>query len=333
MRAAVAERLGAPLLLKDLPVPEAGPGEIVLNVKACGVCYTDLRIVDSIGGAAMPLVPGHEPVGVVSQVGPGVPDIVVGDRVAVHALFSCGDCSYCRAGEDEACVLGFSRLAGLGVPGGYAEYMRLPANRAVPLPDSMAFADAAPFCCAGLTTYAGLKNGGLQAGQRVVIVGIGGLGHLAIPIARALGAEVYAATSSPDKAEAARTLGASFAGDVAAVAGALAPKGGAHLVLHTANSLAPLVGLLRGMAKQGTIVLTAADGDSLPIPPSMFTALQLRVVGSFFGSRKDLSEVLALAADHNIRPTVERFPLEDVNSAHERLRLNQVRYRAVLEIS
>jgi propanol-preferring alcohol dehydrogenase len=331
MRAAVAEQLAAPLVLKDLPVPQAGPGEVILNVKACGVCYTDLRIIDVLGRATLPLVPGHEAVGIVSQVGAGVTGVAVGDRVAAHALFSCGTCDYCRRGEEEACVQGVMRLAGLGFDGGYAEYMRLPADHAVPLPESLSFAAAAPFCCAGLTTYAGLKNGNLQPGQRVAVVGIGGLGHLAIPIARAMGAEVFAVTSSPDKTAFAKDLGAAFAGDAATMAETLAKRGGAQLVLQTANSLAPLGQLLPGMARQGTIVLTAADGDTLPVPPGMFTALQLRVVGSFFGSRQDLREVLALAAEHEIRPIIERFPLDDVNAAHARLRLNQVRYRAVLE--
>ncbi len=331
MRAAVAEKLGAPLVIKDLPIPRAGLGEVVLNVKACGMCYTDLRVVDAIGGGAMPLVPGHEAVGVVSEIGEGVTGIRVGDRVGAHALFSCGDCAYCRAGEEEACVLGFTRLSGVAFDGGYAEYLRLPADHAIPLPESLSFAEAAPFFCAGLTSYAGLKNGGLEAGQRVAVVGIGGLGHLAISIAKAMGAEVYAVTASPDKSELATRLGATFTGGAAAVAAVLAQRGGAHVVLQTANSLAPLGQLLSGIAKQGTIVLAAADGDVLPIPPAAFTGLQLRVVGSFFGSRRDVREVLALADQHGIRPIIERFPLDAVNMAHARMRLNEVRFRAVLE--
>lgn len=331
MRVAVAEKLGAPLVIKQRPIPRPSPGEIVLNVKACGVCYTDLRIIDAIGGAAMPLVPGHEAAGVVAEVGDGVTGVRVGDRVGAHALFTCGDCAYCRAGEEEACLLGFTRLAGLAFDGGYAEYLRMPADHAIPLPASLSFADAAPFFCAGLTSYAALKNGGLEAGQRVAILGVGGLGHLAISIARAMGAEVYAVTSSPDKVALALELGATEAGDVEAMSATLAARGGAHLVLQTANSLAPLAKILGGVAKQGTIVLAAADGDALPIPPAVFTGLQLRVVGSFFGSRADVREVLALAATHGIRPIIERFGLDAVNEAHDRLRLNKVRYRAVLE--
>lgn len=331
MRAAVAEQPGQPVVLKDLPMPEPGPGEIVLNVKACGVCFTDLRIVDALGAPMMPLVPGHEPVGIVSAVGPGVTDIRVGDRVGAHALFTCGACAYCVSGEEEACVTGFAALAGLGRDGGYAEYMALPASHAVPLPEALDFTAAAPFLCAGLTTYAGLKNGSMEPGKRVVILGIGGLGHLAIPIARALGAEVYAVTGTPAKAAEALALGAAVAGDAASVVSTLQAAGGAHLVLNTANSLEPVGRILPAMAKQGAIVLTAADGDTLPIPPGAFVGLQLRVVGSFYGSRQDLREVLDLAARHGIRPTIERYPLDQVATAHSRLRQNLVRYRAVLE--
>ena len=332
MRAAVAESLGAPLVLRDLPMPVAGPGEVVLQVAACGVCFTDVRIVDALGGPAMPLVPGHEAVGVIAEVGTGVTGVVVGDRVGVHALFVCGECNYCRRGEDEACVRGFGCLAGLASDGGYAEFMRLPAHRVVPLPAELSFADAAPFFCAGLTVYAALRNGNLEPGQRVAVIGIGGLGHLAISIATAMGAEVYAVTSSADKVDLALRLGASFAGHAADMAAVLRDQGGAHVALQTANSLDPLATLVPSMAKQSSIVLVAADGAVLPIDPSMFMALQLRVVGSFFGSRQDLVDVLALAVAHDIRPIVERFPLAQINAAHARLRDNQIRYRAVLEL-
>jgi alcohol dehydrogenase, propanol-preferring len=331
MRAAVAEKPGHPVVIQDLPVPNPDPGEILLHVKACGVCYTDLRIIDVIGGPLMPLVPGHEPVGVVAALGEGVQNVSVGDRVGAHALFTCGVCAYCLEGQEEACVRGPIALAGLGNQGGYAEFMTLPAEHAVTIPNELDFAEAAPFFCAGVTTYAGLKNGGIEAGQRVAILGIGGLGHLAIPIAKALGAEVYAVTGTPSKAAEARELGAAFAGDNAAVVARLQEDGGAHLVLNTANALDPVGAILPGLAKQGTIVLTAADGDTFPFPPGAMIQNQMRLVGSFLGSRQDVREVLQLAAEHNIRPTIERYPLADVAAVHERLRANQVRYRAVLE--
>lgn len=330
MRAAVWEQPGKPLSIQERPLPEFGPEDVLVEVRASGVCFTDLRVIDG-RSAGDPLVLGHESVGVLAAVGASVTeDLEPGDRVAVHALFACGDCAYCLRGEDEACVLGISQLAGFGIDGGYAEYLRVPARRVVPLPDGLDFVEAAPFCCAGLTVYAALRNGGIEAGQRVAVVGIGGLGHLAISIATALGAEVYAVTSSPDKIELALARGAVWAGDAAAAARELAERGGAQIVLHTANVLDPLATLLSGVAKQGAIVLVAADGDVLPVPPRMLMGLQLRVIGSFFGSRDDLRDVLELAARHQIHPQIETYPLEEVNEAHKRLRANEVRFRAVL---
>lgn len=332
MRAAIAEQLGRPLVSKDVERPVIGPRDILLEVKACGICYTDLRVIDVLGGPVLPIIPGHEAVGIVAGIGSEVGGVKVGERVGAHAHFTCGQCAYCGVGEEEACTTGISRLAGMSLDGGYAEFMRLPASHAIPIPDALSFTDAAPFFCAGLTVYAALKNGNLQPGQRAAIVGIGGLGHLAIPIARAMGAEVYAVTGSADKAEFARARGASFAGSAAEVAAELAPRGGAHVVLNTANTLAAVGVLAAAVARQGSIVLAAADGEALPVAPSLFMARQLRVVGSFFGSRQDVRDVLALAEQHGIRPVVERYALAEVNQAHARLRANQVRYRAVLDL-
>lgn len=333
MRAAVATARREPLALRDVPKPEIGPRDALLRVEASGICYTDLRLIDGRTGTdPAPIIPGHEPVGTVEEVGAEVDEVAPGDRVGAHALYTCGVCDYCRAGEEEACVEGVTGLAGFAFDGGYAEYLRVPADHLVPLPAGLAAADAAPFFCAGLTVYAGLKNAGLRPGQRVAVIGIGGLGHLAVPIAKAMGAaEVYAVTGSPDKAAVARDRGADWVGDAAAAAQELARRGGAHIVLSTANSLEPLGEILPGVAKQGAIVLLAADGEVLPIPPPMFTALQIRVIGSFFGSRQDVREVLDLAMRHDIRPLTENYPLDEVNMALERLRANAVRFRAVLQ--
>lgn len=332
MRAIVFERSGEPLAVQDVPTPEIGADDVLLEVKASGVCYTDLRLIDGGDrGERGGIIPGHEPVGVIASVGANVGErLQPGDRVAAHALFSCGVCDYCLRGEQEACVDGFTRLAGFGLDGGYAEYLRVPADHIVPLPDGLSFEDAAPFCCAGLTVYSALRNGGIEAGQRVAVIGIGGLGHLAISIATALGAEVYAVTGSPDKIEVALSRGAVWAGDAASAAEELASRGGAQLVLTTANSLEPVGELMPGVAKQASIVLAAADGDRLPIALPMFIGKQLRVIGSFFGSRDDLAAVLQLAGEHEIRPQIESYPLEQVNEVHARLRANEVRFRAVL---
>jgi propanol-preferring alcohol dehydrogenase len=331
MRAAVAEGLGLPIVVKDVATPDIGPTDVLLEVRACGICATDIKVVDSLA-AVLPLVPGHEPVGVVAAVGDGVRGVRVGDRVGVHSFFACGECAQCAAGEDEACVRGLGALAGLAHDGGYAEYMRLPAARVIPLPPGLEFVDAAPLFCAGLTSYAALRNAGVRRGHRVVVIGVGGLGHLAISIAVALGAQVYAVTASPDKAADARARGAVVVGDARAVADELLRAGGAHVALNTSDALEPLAAIVPAMAKQGAVVLVAGAGGPLPITPEILGSLQLRVIGSFFGSAQDMRDLLALADRHAIRPQIERYPLERVNAALARLRANGVRYRAVIEL-
>lgn len=332
MRAAVAEQPGAPLVLRDVPVPTIGPEDVLLKVAASGVCYTDLRIAHAPIRAQAPLIPGHEPVGTVAAVGAAVTRLRPGDRIGAHACYSCGACAACQRGEEEACARGMDQFAGIGMDGGYAEYLRVPAAHAVPLPDAVSFVAAAPLFCAGLTSYAALRNGGLEPGQRVVVVGIGGLGHLAISIARALGAVVYAVTTSPDKVAIAQERGAAVAGDVPTIVRALAEAGGAHLLLNTANALDPLAPLAPALVKQGAIVLTTADGDQLPLAPGLILERQLRVIGSFFGSSSDMRALLELAEEHAIRPLVETAPLAEVNAVHARLRANAVRFRAVLTL-
>jgi D-arabinose 1-dehydrogenase-like Zn-dependent alcohol dehydrogenase len=202
---------------------------------------------------------------------------------------------------------------------------------ALPLPPALAFDAAAPLLCAGLTVYAGLKNASLRPGQRVAVLGIGGLGHLAIPIARAMGAEVAAVTTSRDKAGTAKRLGASIVAGGEDTAETLRAFGGVDVVLNTVDASEPLLRAVGGMRPQGTLVmLTTSGGALLPVPAPLLMGLQMRVVASFFGSRQDVRELLALAVAHEIRPLVERFPLKDVNLAHDRLRGNQVRFRAVL---
>ena len=338
MKAAVQEQANQPMTLKDVPDPSPGPGEVLVRVKAAGVCHTDIHIADNLlagfGIEPFPVIMGHEIVGVVEQVGDGVSNANPGDRVGLHFILACGNCPYCQTGEEESCptfLQGFTAL-GATADGGYAQYVKAPADRVVHLPEQLDFADAAPFCCAGLTMYGGFKNAGLQPGMRAAVLGIGGLGHLAIPIAKAMGAEVIAITSTESKGELARQLGAS---QVIAGAGSdsgqkLMEIGGANVVLSTTVDGEAIVPTMQGLLPQGTLVLTGVTLDPIPIVPMMLIAPQHRVIGSILGSIQQLREVLQLAVDHNFRPMTEIFPLEEANAAHDKLRANQVRFRAVL---
>lgn len=335
MKAAWLNAYGAPLLVGDAPDPRIGDNDVLVRVEAAGVCATDLKVMEGGLGAdptRLPLIPGHEIAGAIQAVGTNVTSATVGERVAIHALFSCGTCDMCLAGEEEACPQGIPNLAGVGVPGGYAEFIRVPAAHVLPLPSELTVEEAAPLMCAGLTVYAALKNAHLTPGQRVAVLGIGGLGHLAIPIARAMGAEVIAVTTSQDKADVARRLGARDVVGGEAAGAKLRESGGVDVVLNTVDAPAPIMSVLGGMRPQSTLVLvTTSIGDLLPIPTPMLMGLQMRVVTSFFGSRQDLHELLDLAVEHDIRPIVETYALADVNMAHERLRNNEVRFRAVLK--
>jgi D-arabinose 1-dehydrogenase-like Zn-dependent alcohol dehydrogenase len=301
-----------------------------VQITASGVCFTDLKVGERLA-ASVPLIPGHEPVGVVAEVGDGVSSVRPGQRVCVHSGFSCGQCAACRAEHDEACVGNRGAFAGIARDGGYAEYMVAPADHVIALPEGLDFVEAAPLLCAGLTTFAAFRNAGLRDGQRAAVIGIGGLGHLAISIGAALGAQVYAVTSSPDKADNAEARGAVFTGSAEAVAAQLSRDGGAHVALNTVDNLQPMTQLLPALVTQASIVLAAGSGRALPVSPDQLIGQQLRVMGTFFGSKTDLRDLLQLAVIHGIRPQIERFCLEDVNAVHRRLRENTIRYRAVLE--
>jgi D-arabinose 1-dehydrogenase-like Zn-dependent alcohol dehydrogenase len=321
---------GQPLEAIERPDPHAGDGQVVVEVRACGVCFTDVKVADGLAGR-LPLVPGHEPVGVIAETGPGVQGLRAGDRVGIHAVLACEKCAACRAGRQQACVRGVRALVGIGHDGGYSPYLAVPAANIIPLPGEISFAEAAPLFCAGLTSFGGLLAGRVRPGDRVAVIGIGGLGHLAIPIAAALGAEVYAVTSSPGKIAYATGKGAVFAGDAASTAEALALAGGADVVLNTFDGLDGVAALFPVLATGARIVLAAGSGASLGLSPGDLISRQLSVAGTFFGSRRDARDLLDLAVRHEIRPDVERYPPGQVNAVYDRLRANAVRYRAVID--
>lgn len=339
MRALVLERPPTPLVLKEFPVPAVGPREALVRVRACGVCHTDLHLAEGLfktfGYDPFPLVPGHEIAGLVEAVGPEVTHLQPGDRVTVYWWHGCGRCCCCLAGEEESCLEGLAQMQATGLTrhGGYAEFVSVPADCLVPLPAGLEFADAAPFSCAGLTVYAGLKNAGLRPGQRAAMLGIGGLGHMGLQIARAMGAEVIALTSSDAKQELAKKLGAHH---VLPATGRdfgkrLRELGGADVVVSTTMDFQTIRDVMDGLMPQGTLVLASLTAGRLPIDPRSFILAQQRVIGTFLGSQLELHEVLHLAALHGIRPIVEKYPLEQVNEVHQRLRENKVQFRAVLE--
>jgi len=339
MKAAVQEQVDRPLVIKDVPMPQPGRRDAVLKIEACGVCHTDLHLADGffkpLGIDVFPIIPGHEVVGVVEEVGPDVTHVKRGDRVGAYFFWTCGLCPNCMGGHETGCstLMTAPKMHGFTVDGGYAEYVRIPAEHLLRLPDELDFIDAAPLFCGGVTMYGGFKSAGLRPDQRVAILGIGGLGHLGIQIAKAMGAEVIAITSE-GKEDWARDLGADKVitrnGDVGQQ---LLDLGGADVILTTTVEPKDISDVMRGLRVRGSFVITGMTADPLSIMPAGFAFAQHRIIGSIIGTRRDQAELLDLAIRNDIRPVTEVYPLGEVNKVHDRLRQKKVWLRAVLKPS
>lgn len=336
MKAAIQEEVGQPLTVREVPMPEIGARDALLRVEACGVCHSDLHLAEGffqpLGIDVFPIIPGHEVVGVVEEVGREVKHVKPGDRVGAYFFHPCGHCPECLGGHETACDTLFAgpTLNGFTVNGGYAEYMVTAAEHLVPLPDGLTFEAAAPMFCGGITVYGGLRQAEVRADQRVAVLGMGGLGHLAIAIARAMGAEVVAVTSA-GKEGLAWEMGADRVitrnGDVGAQ---LREMGGADVILSTTVAPDDISHALQGLRLRGSLVLLGMTSEPFALTPSVFAFSQQRVIGSVIGTRRQQAELLELAARRGIRPLTESYSLARVNEAHERVRSRQVRLRAVL---
>jgi uncharacterized zinc-type alcohol dehydrogenase-like protein len=318
--------------------PELKDNEIRVTVTHCGVCHTDIHAVDGdFGVFDFPMTPGHEIVGQVTELGAAVSGLKVGDRVGVGWQGrSCGKCEWCRAGDEHLCL----QIADCGTwtpHGGFASSVVVDGRFAYPLPAEMPPEVAAVLVCAGIAVYPPLRKYTAGASTRVGIVGIGGLGHLALQFAKALGCEVTALSSSPGKEEEARAFGADHF-LLTTDQGAMEEKEfGFDLLLCTAQSGNDWGNLVMVLTKNGRLVVPAFAPIDLPLvggsgsgPMVDFVVHQVSITGSFLGSRADMREMLAFAQGHGIRPRVELMPMAQVNEAMLRVRRNQARYRLVL---
>jgi propanol-preferring alcohol dehydrogenase len=336
MKAAVAREFGQPLAIEDVPVPAPGPGEVLVKIEATGVCHTDLHAVDGDWPVKpiMPLIPGHEGVGYVAAVGEGVTDLKEGDAVGIPWLHdACGRCEYCQTGWETLCER--QRNSGYGVNGTYAEYAIGSAPYVGHLPPNPDFAALAPILCAGVTTYKGLKETEAKPGEWVVISGIGGLGHVAVQYAKAMGLHVAALDVSQEKLDLALELGADLVANCATedAVGKIvkATGGGAHGVLVTAVSPAAFSQAISCTRRRGTVALVGLPPGEFPTPIFDVVLKRITVRGSIVGTRRDLAEALAFAADGKVRTKVAVEPLEAVNDVFDRLRGGHVEGRIVLK--
>lgn len=335
MQAAVVRKFGEPLVLEEKPVPEPGPGEILVRIEATGVCHTDLHAAhgDWPVKPTLPLVPGHEGVGHVAALGAGARGVKEGDRVGIPWLHTaCGACPYCRTGWETLCAS--QTNTGYSVDGSFARYSLADPAFVAHLPAKLEFGPAAPVLCAGVTVYKGLLETEVRPGEWVVVSGVGGLGHMAVQYARALGMKVAAVDIHPEKLALARSLGADLVLDGASdPAGEIQSKiGGAHGVLVTAVS--PIAfeqgfGMLR---PRGTMALVGLPPAEFPLPIFETVLKRITVRGSIVGTRQDLEEALALAGDGKVSAHFSWDSLANINTIFDRMEQGAIDGRIVLRM-
>jgi propanol-preferring alcohol dehydrogenase len=337
MKAAVVRSFGKPLTIEEVPVPEPGPGQALIKIVASGVCHTDLHAAqgDWPVKPKLPFIPGHEGVGYVAAVGPGVKHLKESDPVGVPWLHdACGCCEHCTTGWETLCE--DQHNTGYGVDGGYAEYVLADANYVGRLPENPDFVAMAPILCAGVTTYKGLKETDTKPGDWVAISGIGGLGHVAVQYAKAMGLHVAAIDVDDAKLQLASELGADMtvncATDDAVAAVKRATGGGAHGVLVTAVSVPAFSQALAMTRRRGTVSLVGLPPGEFPTPIFDVVLKRITVRGSIVGTRRDLAEAIQFAAEGKVKATTTTEPLENVNDVFARLKAGQVEGRIVLTI-
>lgn len=336
MKAALLHDFAQPLTLEEVPTPTPGAGQVLVKIAASGVCHSDLHI--ALGDwtklkpvAKLPLILGHELTGTIAAVGEGVTDFALGDRVGVPWLHqTCGTCEYCQAGQETMC--GKQKITGLMVDGGYAEYAVAQASHTAKLPDALGFAEAAPLLCAGVTVYRAIKMSGIQAGERLVVFGIGGLGHLAVQIGKKLGLEIGAVDVADDKLQLATECGADWTVNAATMQThkEVKARGGAHVALVTSGSKAAYETALRSLRRLGTLVIVGMTPEPIPLDIQAMLAGEYRIMASTVGTRQELQEVLQLAAEGGIHCHYKTATLAEINQILDEMKHGQLVGRVVL---
>jgi len=338
MRAAVVREFGAPLSIEEVPIPKPGPGEVLVRIVASGVCHTDVHAADGDWPVKpqLPFIPGHEGVGYVAELGAGVKGLKVGDVVGIAWLHdACGECEHCITGWETLC--GSQHNTGYNVNGCYAEYAIASAAYLGRLPADCNLTQMAPILCAGVTTYKGIKETEVRPGEWIAISGIGGLGHVAVQYAKAMGMHVVALDVGKEQLALAQSLGADLvinAADANASARILKETGGGtHGALVTAVSpqaFAQSLGILR---PKGTVSFVGLPPGNFPTPIFDVVLKRLTLRGSIVGTRKDLQEAVAFAAEGKVRAHVKTARLEDINQIFADLKGGKVSGRIVLDLS
>lgn len=326
MKAAVVPAQHSKWEIREIPQPEPGPSQVLIKIRASGICYTDVHQTEGALPGTFPRILGHEPVGEIVAIGSGVATRKVGDRVGVPWIqASCGRCEWCKRSKPMFCAqpIGTSGEA----QGGHAEYMLSHADATMLLPDGLSYEQAAPIFCAGYTVWSGLRWADPRPGERVAVVGIGGLGHLAVQYAKAAGFETIAVSRSPDKEKLIRQLGAD---EVVRDGQGLARVGGADVILGTGNSTEAMADTIQGLRPDGRLVVMGFDPKPLQVSLADLIARRIRLLGSTQNGPEYLYEALDFAAKGKVKVIAETYRLDEIRRAYERVETGQVRFRAVV---
>ncbi len=336
-----APAANAPLAPAVIERRTPGPHDVLIDIRYCGVCHSDLhQVKDEWGGARFPMVPGHEIVGTVAQVGAEVRRWKVGDTVGVGCFVdSCRVCEACEAGEEQYCERGMTgtynsleRDRKTPTYGGYSSRITVDERYVVRVPESLPLDQAAPLLCAGITTYSPLRHFGVKAGDRVAVVGLGGLGHMGVKLAKAMGAHVTVLSHSPGKREDALRLGAD---DFVATGEPEAFRRNAKrfdVILDTVSAEHDYNAYLSLLKRDGTMVLVGLP-EAMPLEASSLIMGRRRLAGSLIGGIRETQEMLDFCAAHGVTADVEVIAIADINTAYERMLKSDVRYRFVIDLS
>jgi propanol-preferring alcohol dehydrogenase len=339
MKAAVLRKFGEPLSIEQIDKPAPGPQEVLIRVHACGIDGTDLKLLDGFGyHPQLPFVMGHEPAGVVEQIGAEVSGVSVGDHVVTYNFFTCGDCALCRGDREQLCPHMTAVLGVKGWPGGYGEYLTVPARQVVAVPRGVSFEDAAVLCDAGITALHAVERSRAARGETVLVLGVGGVGSFAVQFAKMSGARVIAVDTSEPKCARALELGADSAingaqQDVATEARRLTDGWGVDCAIDIVGTEATMTAGVDSVCNGGRIVIVGYTPEGYRLSGKQLAQNELELIGTRCGRKRDLvAAVQHLASGKTKSIVTDRFPLDQVNEALALLRSGQVLGRCVLQI-
>jgi D-arabinose 1-dehydrogenase-like Zn-dependent alcohol dehydrogenase len=337
MKAAVMHDINQPLTVEEVPEPKLDYGEVLVATKSCGICGTDLHIIDGTGyKPKLPHILGHEPAGVVAKVGEGVSKFVVGDRVVPNIFFTCGECFFCRTNRETMCT-NFKGALGVGINGGYADYFKAPAKNLFILPEKIGFREGSVIADAVVTAvHAVRRRAQIKADDVVVVIGVGGVGQSVIQIAKHAGARVFGVARRAQRASIGEKFGAdhmidSSKEDVGQTVNSLTNGNGADIVIDNVGTNQTLTQALAAVHRGGRIVMIGETEDTIPLSTFKLCVNELDILGSRSGGRQDTVEAIQLVESGVVTPLVsDVFPLEKINEAFEGIKQGKVMGRAVI---